>query len=216
MIKKYVKGDYIYILEKGGWRVELNEEAINEDRAIYGEILSEIDNIPVTSAWETFSGCTSLRKAPAIPESVINMNGTFAFCTSLKEAPSIPEGVKGMYGTFYGCTSLKEAPAIPEGVKDLTFTFTGCTSLRKAPVIPGSVKDMFLTFAGCESLTEAPAIPKSVEIMYEIFQGCTSLKPAAECRKPSLSEQINSAKAEAKSNENNAQERVNDKSETIL
>ena len=55
---------------------------------------------------DTFAGCRSLTKAPAIPDSVGVMDRTFLECTSLTQAPVIPDNVADIGGTFAECTSL--------------------------------------------------------------------------------------------------------------
>ena len=198
MEKIYNQGDYTYTLENDVWSVKLNEEVTDRNQTTYGKVLSEIDGFPVVCMNSTFENCTSLRKAPAIPESVNSLFYTFENCTSLTKAPIIPDGVKDMYCTFKDCTSLTQAPTIPQGVKYMSGTFYGCTSLTKAPTIPQGVEFITGAFMGCTSLTEAPIIPDGVKNMDGIFDGCTSLKLTSEYSKPSLSEQITSAKAETR------------------
>ena len=199
--KTYNHGDYTYTLDDDCWQVKLNTEVTDRNRTTYGEILSEIDNIPVKNISKLFSYCTSLKEAPAIPDGVDDISRAFRYCTSLEEAPAIPESVEDMYGTFINCTSLTQAPSIPEnveevsdtfmnctsltnapefseGIKNMCGTFSGCTSLKEAPIIPKSVKDLFCTFRDCTALEEAPAIPEGVKDMMRTFSGCTSLKEA--------------------------------------
>ena len=89
---------------------------------------------------------------------------TFSDCTSITKAPVIPDSVTSMYGTFDGCTNLIEAPLIPNSVTNMNATFQGCTNLTKAPVIPNSVTKMSCTFDNCTNLTgeiEIDANPSS-------------------------------------------------------
>lgn len=137
--------------------------------------LSNTELPSVTSLYKCFQGCSSLTKAPIIPNSVTSMNSCFLNCTSLTEAPAIPNSVTNMYCCFRGCTSLTEAPIIPDSVTDMYYCFSGCTSLEKAPVIPDSVTDMRGCFRGCTSLVEASVIPDGVTDMTYCFDGCTSL-----------------------------------------
>ena len=122
-----------------------------------------------------FKDCTSIKKAPAIPSSVTNMNYAFEGCTSLEVAPTIPNSVTALTYTFSGCTSLKEAPHIPNNITYLYRTFSGCTSLEVAPTIPNSVTTLEGAFYNCTSLKTAPAIPSSVTNISYAFSCCTSL-----------------------------------------
>ncbi len=105
----------------------------------------------------------------------LGLRGTFEGCTNMKEAPKLPESVILLERTFAGCTSLEKAPVIPEGIEVLKETFAGCISLEKSPVIPESVVELNGTFKGCTALVEAPIISKNVVCLYETFSGCTSL-----------------------------------------
>ena len=108
------------------------------------------------------------------------MNGTFWYCRSLKIAPTIPSSVINMEFTFADCTSLRMAPTIPSSVRDMTYTFSHCTSLEVAPTIPSSVNDMAFSFEGCTSLLTAPVIPSGVTILQSTFWNCTNLQGTIE------------------------------------
>ena len=168
-------GDYIYALKADGWSVELNEEVTDRKQTEYGEILEEIEGIPVTGMFATFKDCENLKVAPAIPSGVGLLRNTFEGCTSLEVAPVIPSSVYFMFATFKDCTSLKVAPALPDGITVLPFVFMNCTALEVAPVISKSVDCMLCTFQNCTSLTTVPEIPKSVTHKFRVFEGCTSL-----------------------------------------
>ena len=181
----YEEGDYVYTYNKGidgntsidygsEWSVKVKDKT----KTKYGEILSEIAGKPVTYMSITFSGCTSITTAPAIPNGVTNMYFTFSGCTSLTTAPAIPNSVTNMYGTFSECPLLTTAPVIPNSVTNMNSTFYRCTSLTTAPVIPNSVTNMEQTFVSCKSLTTAPTIPNSVTNMRNTFASCTSLTKA--------------------------------------
>lgn len=179
----YVCGDYEYRYRKfynysqwdssmtSGWGVR----PLNSFKEEYGEILSNINGVDITSLEYTFDGCDSFKVAPAIPNGVVNMYATFQGCTLLSTAPVIPNGVTTLEATFASCTSLKEAPAIPSSVTCLDSTFCGCISLTRAPIIPTNVNNMSSTFADCSSLISAPVIPSSVTIVNYLFHYCTSL-----------------------------------------
>ena len=203
----YTYGDYEYMY-KGYMRYDDNAEAdvfysrpeyngwnvscINKEIVTPEPILESINGANVTMMYEAFYGCTLLTTAPAIPNSVTNMECTFEGCTSLTTAPIIPNSVTNMEYTFNNCTSLKTyigAPegivdgdfsgyVIPEGLSDMNSTFKNCTSLTTAPDISNanSVTNMYMTFYGCTSLTTAPVIPNSVTSMNSTFDYCSSLK----------------------------------------
>ena len=107
MFRTHKENDYTYTLTSKGWSVELNEEVTDRKQTKYGEILEEIDGIPVTGMFATFKDCESL-----------------------KVAPTIPSGITGMCATFKGCTSLEVAPVIPKNVEDISLIFLGCSSLK--------------------------------------------------------------------------------------
>ncbi len=84
----YTHGDYqyTYSASDGGWAVRVKDNTKTE----YGAILESINGQPVTSLNSTFWYCTSLKTAPAIPNSVTDMTATFRNCTKLTTAPVIP------------------------------------------------------------------------------------------------------------------------------
>ena len=203
----YKEGDYIYTYGLGAYGSSIGDSwavmVLDYNKTEYGQIIAEIAGKPLTSMIETFSLCSSLTTAPAIPNSVTDMYATFQNCSSLTDlshfkipsgvlfvecifdrcsslttAPTIPNGVIGMNDAFSGCTSLTTVPTIPDSVTDMTGTFSGCTSLTDAPTISSSVTTMDRTFYGCTSLTTAPTIPSSVTNMQDTFNGCTSLTTA--------------------------------------
>ena len=191
----FVYGDYEYrynmhcttnwylSAEQNGWGVGI----LDDSKTQYGEIISIINDKPITSMYSTFMGCTSLTVAPEIPNNVTNMGQTFLNCKKLTTAPAIPNSVTNMWNTFMGCTSLKTAPKIPSNVTDMGQTFCNCTSLKIAPAIPNSVTDMCKTFMGCTSLTTPPPeIPKNVTDMQSTFLGCTNLTGTITVNAPSL------------------------------
>ena len=127
---------------------------------------------------DCFSECSSLTKAPTIPNSVTNMNYCFDSCTALTIAPTIPNSVTSMVNCFYGCDSLVTAPIIPNSVINLGGCFSQCRLLNNAPDIPSSVIAMNDCFSYCTSLHDAPTIPSSVTSMSGCFLGCSSLRTA--------------------------------------
>lgn len=80
---------------------------------------------------EHSSGCTQLREAPNIPDSVDTMTKTFLNCTTLETAPEIPNGVERMDQCFSGCVKLVSAPPIiPKSVTTMNETFYNCKKLQ--------------------------------------------------------------------------------------
>ncbi len=87
---------------QNGWGVKVLDDTKTE----YGAILENINGQPITNINWTFSMCTALTTAPAIPSSVTDMWSTFDRCTNLTTAPVIPSSVTDMQETFRDCTSL--------------------------------------------------------------------------------------------------------------
>jgi hypothetical protein len=129
--------------------------AIDKSKASYGEILTSIAGLPVTTMEYTFKNCTSLTDASGlvIPNSITQMTNTFDGCTNLITAPQLPNSIILMLDTFKDCTSLTTAPVIPDSVTDMALAFKNCTSLTTAPVIPSSVTNVQFLFYGCTNLT---------------------------------------------------------------
>lgn len=145
----YIYGDYKYTFNTlYMWSVKV----IDKSKPSYEEIIKIINEKDIKSMHRTFEGCTSLTKAPVIPDNVTNISYTFEGCTSLEKAPIIPKGVKDIHGTFRDCTSLTKAPIIPDTVQNMEQTFYNCTKLEKVTTIPKSVIIMRNTFDGCTSL----------------------------------------------------------------
>ena len=130
----------------------------------------------LTNMEYTFKGCTSLKVAPRIPDTVVTLYETFRGCTALlTPPPSIPNSVTMMYGTFLQCGKLTTAPNIPNNVTNMEYTFRLCSSLTTAPTIGNKVTNMSACFRDCTSLVTAPNIPNSVTNMTSCFYGCTAL-----------------------------------------
>ena len=94
----------IYTPSLDGWSVAAVKD---KTKTTYGEILSDIDGIPVVQLRNTFSECNSMTVAPAIPESVIII-GDMAFfgCSSLTEI-TIPANVMSIgQCAFQACPNL--------------------------------------------------------------------------------------------------------------
>ncbi len=150
----------------------------DKTKKTYGPIAEQIDGKPIRKLYSTFSGCTALTIAPAIPSGVVDLTSAFQGCVSLTAAPAIPSGVVDLTSTFQGCSSLTAAPAIPNGVAYMISTFAYCSSLKTPPVIPSSVGLLNSAFRECKALTAAPVIPGNVSSIEETFYNCTSLTKA--------------------------------------
>lgn len=102
--------------------------------------LQEIAYLPnsVTTMMSTFQGCTSLKSVPVkLPENLKLGTNAFFKCSSLTKAPILPEGLRSMYGMFNasGITSI----TIPSTVTELGYAFKDCVNLEGDLVIPNSV-----------------------------------------------------------------------------
>ena len=153
------------------------------------------NNVMRYAFYRLFKDCTSLTKAPELPETALASDcykSMFSGCTSLTKAPELPATTlaSSCYEyMFYGCTSLTKAPVLPATtLADYCYRsmFEGCTSLTKAPELlatklaPSCYSNMF---EGCTSLTEAPALPVTTlaeDCYYHMFDGCRSLTKAPE------------------------------------
>ena len=173
------------------WTVALNLEVTDKNQKSYGQILESINGMPVTSIAFTFSGCSMLETAPAIPSSITNMFGAFQECTSLTSTPDLSKCVNltSLEQAFMKCTSLTNVGPLPINVKTLRWTFSDCTSLTVAPDLSKCTKieDMANTFNGCTSLTDVSGviIPNTVTNMFATFAECTSLTDASSVIIPS-------------------------------
>ena len=110
------------------------------------EIKSELKGKPITSMRHTFKRCLNLRKAPTIPNTVIDLEETFCYCTALTESPIIPEGVRIMNSAFTGCIAMKKVSVIPSTVELMDYTFNDCWSLEGEIEINANPTDYGLCF----------------------------------------------------------------------
>ena len=147
----YLYGDYVYYYmpnnKTDGWgaMLALEEKGIlnyipnypvtNLNKKSYGEILTNINGVPVTSLGH-FIDSDNLDAMPC-----------FANCTEISTAGpeerqdvTIPNTITSMVGTFEGCTSLGIV-IIPEGVTDITSICNGCEKLAWV-LIPSTVTNI--------------------------------------------------------------------------
>ena len=155
------------------YKVSVKDKTLSK----YGDVLENIDGIPIVSLEDTFSQCKNLVEAPKIPENIKILRSTFSQCTNLAQAPEIPDGVTDMSYAFSACGKITQAPEIPASVTRMygTFRYTG---LVKAPVIPENVIDISHIYVHCKQLIEVPDIPKGVRDMSYAFWECTNLEKA--------------------------------------
>ena len=71
-----------------------------------------------------FYGCTSLVKAPSIPESATSLRSTLRACSILKEATFLHTTPPSYFDTLYNCPSL-ESIYVPDESVDAYKTATG-------------------------------------------------------------------------------------------
>ena len=161
-----ISGSYV----EGTWGVKV----LDKTKTQYGEILTSVCGKQIGSLARTFNGCSNMKAAPEIPETVQNLNSTFAGCSALEEPPIIPNNVNYMYGTFHGCTALAAPPVIPVGVTSLSRAFYYCSAMTEAPTIPPKVTSLNKTFYGCDALTDFPDLSNAVSVtdMEEAFRNC--------------------------------------------
>ena len=110
-----------------------------------------------------FKGCTSLKKAPALPSMNLNTEcykGMFTGCTSLTEVPeSLPATTlyESCYeNMFYGCTNLQKAPKLQAETLANScyyYMFYGCSSLTEVwlNAVKNIDKGLPCTFNDCPS-----------------------------------------------------------------
>ena len=156
-----------------GWNVMVKDRG----KTSYGQILSEVNNLPVITMFMTFMGCENMQVAPTIPNSVTSIgSGAFDGCVNLTSV-LIPSGVISIgEGAFDGCSSLTGNLVIPDSVTSIgSHAFYGCSSLTSV-TIPDSVTSIGnYAFDGCSGLTSV-TIPNSVTAIDNYaFCGCSGL-----------------------------------------
>ena len=155
------------------------------------EGMENINYAPVTSTYEMFNGCASLKSIDLdwfSPANLTIMEGMFAGCSSLETLDLIhfnTSGVTSMYRLFEGCTSLKSVNLDSfdtSEVGNMISMFKGCSSLEKLDLRlfdTGNVKNMMSMFDGCSSLKSLDLRnfnTINVSDMTWMFDGCTSLE----------------------------------------
>ena len=91
-----------------GWWVRV----VDKTKSSYGEILSEIDGVPVMSINSTFFYCENMTVAPEIPETIVDMYAAFEH-SSLTVAPVIPQSITSIAHAFSFCHALTGEIQVP-------------------------------------------------------------------------------------------------------
>ena len=134
-----------------------------------------IPNGVVNMVW-TFRYCRNMTTSPdSIPDSVITMSGCFYDCNIMTTVPTIGNKVENMYNAFYNCRNITTAPTIPNSVVDMGGSFWLCTNIKKAPDIPENVRYLYSAFRACYNITELPNIHSPIADLTNTFAGCTNL-----------------------------------------
>ena len=173
---------YGYKMQRGGyaksnvagWCVT----ALSNERSEYPDLYGTINGAPLVYMSYAFAWDSYIKKAPHIPDTVIDLSCAFLDCTSLETIPSLPDALVTMENAFSGCTSLKTIPDIPKGVTNMLKAFSNCESLVAEIVVPSGVNDLSWTFVNCKSLVKAPVISSGILDMSYAFYGCASMKNA--------------------------------------
>ena len=109
-----------------GWNVFVKDET----KTSYGEMLSEVDGVPVVILLQTFSACENMQVAPAIPKSVTSIGyAAFLECSSLTSI-AIPNSVTSIgCDAFSYCSGLTSI-TIPDTVTSIgNCAFEYCLTL---------------------------------------------------------------------------------------
>ncbi len=141
-------------------------------------------NTNLTTFYNLFSNCNSLKKVVSIPSSnVNNFRNMFNACYNLLE---VPEGLIQSNSTtitqsmFQNCRSLEKIPDMDLSKSSLTnaaLMFSGCFKLRENPVISADyITSTQSMFASCFNLREVTTDFPAVTNVISMFQNCYSLQ----------------------------------------
>lgn len=161
---KIIKNNVQYDIKNGEARVDKPVDKNVEEI----EILSEVDNTPVTKI-QSYAFCQHHNlKSAKLPDSIKSMGyGAFQLCRNLEEI-NLPKNLENIgRHVFHDCKSLKEI-ILPEKLKTIDEgAFFGCNSLESI-VIPNSVKKIGkVAFKSCPSLKKVTFINNDKEISIE-------------------------------------------------
>lgn len=87
--------------------------------------------------------------APAIPDTVNNINGAYMNCSRLTSTPDFPAGLQDMPYAFMHCHQLLNVKSIPMGVSDIRYAFAYCDSIMFDIRFDNSIEDWFYDYTGC-------------------------------------------------------------------
>jgi hypothetical protein len=135
----------------------------------------------IGSAESMFSGCTILRRIPALDLSkVTNMTSMFSGCRLLRDVPALNTPLlNNLTNTFNQCLSLKQGPDLDTSeVTQLATTFQGCTSLESIPLYDtGKAVNMANFVSGCTKLETIPLLNTAACTNFSsMFQSCQALR----------------------------------------
>jgi len=146
--------------------------------------LASMQKIPseTIECQHTYEGCSVLADAPVIEDNDIRRNNAeymFKDCTTLTKAPAIPEYTTSLDSVFEGCTNLTDVSeiVINNRITSMNSTFKGCTRLASAPSLSNATAliDLTSAYENCTALTTAPVIPEKVTNVTNALKNCTSL-----------------------------------------
>lgn len=204
---RYTFGDYTYVYKVSGFGPELDGWCVslvsgNRKKETYASPLDYIRNEPVVKARQLFLDVTSLKYAPKMPETMIDMTQTFCGCTSLVYSPDIPDNVVYLSQAFHDCTSLRTSPKNSANVEDLFIAFgnsgitrlpdlTHCTKLTSLAsafynchnlvdisdfIVPQNVVSLNSMFSGSENIEKPFIIPEQITNISYMYKNCPKVK----------------------------------------
>ena len=167
-----LRADQLYSFPSvNGWNVIAKDRT----KATYGEILSEVDGLPVMVMAYTFSCCENLETMPTIPSSVTTIGHEAFGWSGVSGELIIPDSVTaiGDYA-FESCCNLTGELIIPESVTIIgNYAFSYCWGFAGDLAIPSSVEMIGNeAFVNCYGFTGDLVIPNGVK---SIGRGAFSL-----------------------------------------
>lgn len=141
-------------------------------------------NTNVTSFYNLFPNCISLRRVVSIPTTnVTNFRNMFSGCNNLLEVPENliqSNSTTTTQSMFQNCRSLEKIPDMDLSKPNLTITqnmFSGCVKLRENPVTSADyVTNSGGMFASCTQLKEVTTDFPALTNPTSMFASCYSLQ----------------------------------------